>query len=134
VTKRKHLFIGGFTLIAVGWIAASLLFQLWPVGSIYLGASLISCRAHLRLIETAKQVLQHEKGLHEGDEMSVGMLQQYFGGRVPRCPGGGDYDYGEVGEVPTCSYAGGPGPSPRKRLVWIVGWAWNVPPSGPHDY
>jgi hypothetical protein len=51
-----------------------------------------------------------EKSKKVGDEATEADLKPYLkldaDGNLPKCPGGGKYTLGKVGENPTCSIAG----------------------------
>jgi hypothetical protein len=133
VAKHTKTWAWILGLLLFIYAITALILHLPPVGMIYFGQSLISCHNQLQYIDLAKRVLVAENDWKEGDEIPASVLLDYFGGRLPRCPGGGVYTYGNVGALPACSFAGTKGPAPRKKLVLIFGWRWEVPPSGSHD-
>lgn len=104
---------------------------------LYDGQSLYSCLTNLRQIEVAKAEIALEDSLNSGDEVPLNRIHTYWGGGLPKCPGGGTYKVNPIGIDPVCSLAGTSGPTPRKKLVfgarWLIGWRWAVPPSGPHQ-
>ena len=63
-----------------------------------------ACIMNLRAIDAAKEawaVANHKK---DEDPVDVAGVNAYLkGGKTPKCPAGGTYDYGVVGEPPTCS-------------------------------
>ena len=121
------LLVGAYLLLAVVFI--------WPpAGMIYVGSSLYSCAAALKSIENAKNDYACDKGLEKGTMVTLSELENYCGHPLPRCPVGGVYQLNRIGEKPTCSLAGTSGPAPKKTLVWIIGWRWKQPPSGPHQF
>jgi hypothetical protein len=51
-----------------------------------------------------------EKSKKAGDDVTEADIKPYLkldaAGNLPKCPGGGKYTLGKVGENPTCSIAG----------------------------
>jgi hypothetical protein len=65
-----------------------------------------TCISSLRQIDGAKNQWALEKGKKKGDAVTEADLAPYLpGGALPKCPAGGKYDLGKVGESPTCSIA-----------------------------
>jgi hypothetical protein len=66
-----------------------------------------TCIETLRIIDSAKQQWALEYGRRVTDTPSWSDLQPYFGrwtnGVLPKCPSGGTYTIGTIGERPTCS-------------------------------
>lgn len=67
-----------------------------------------ACINNLRIIDAAKQQWALEKGKKSDDTPTEEDLQPYIGrnGKFPKCPQGGTYTIGSVGESPTCSIPG----------------------------
>jgi hypothetical protein len=68
-----------------------------------------TCLNNLRLIDAAKNQWALEQGKKNGDIVTEAGLMPYIGpaGRgFPRCPAGGTYTIGAVGEMPKCSIPG----------------------------
>ena len=66
-----------------------------------------ACINNLRQIDSAKNQWSLEKRKKAGDTPTEADLAPYIkGGVLPKCPGGGKYTLGKVGELPTCSVAG----------------------------
>src|SRR5688572_20198992 len=60
------------------------------------------CVHYLRNIELAKEIIATERGLTDGAPIDPKLIQTE-GGASNMCPSGGKYDYGDIGELPTCS-------------------------------
>jgi hypothetical protein len=69
-----------------------------------------ACITNLRQIDAAKNQFALEKGKKNGDPVTEADIKPYLkldaNGNIPKCPGGGKYTIGKVGELPTCSIAG----------------------------
>jgi len=69
-----------------------------------------ACINNLRQIDGAKNEFALEKGKKNGDPVTEDDLKPYIkldaNGNFPKCPAGGKYTIGKVGELPTCSTAG----------------------------
>lgn len=66
-----------------------------------------TCINNLRQIDAAKNQWALEKGKKSGDAVTEADIKPYLrGGVLPRCPAGGTYTIGKVGENPACSIAG----------------------------
>ncbi|MFO1491174.1 MAG: hypothetical protein U1F87_09730 [Kiritimatiellia bacterium] len=61
------------------------------------------CLVNLDNIENAKLAFGVERSLSPGDEINPGLLADYMGGELPKCPSRGIYLIGRMGEKPTCS-------------------------------
>ena len=130
--NRRKILSGAFAGLAI-WIVISAFYGLPPAGQIYIGQSLISCTAVLKEIETMKAIYAEDKGLKEGESFGTTDFHSHFKGRIPKCPGGGNYTYNPIGVQPTCSFAGTSGLKPKKKLVKYFFWRWEIPPSGRHE-
>lgn len=68
------------------------------------------CVNNLRLIDGAKQQWALENGKTTNDTPTWADIQPYLGrgpqGEIPKCPQGGTYILGRVGEPPRCSIGG----------------------------
>ena len=66
-----------------------------------------TCINNLRQIEGAKNAWAFENGKTNGTPVTEADIKPYLklgaGGNFPKCPAGGTYTIGRVGEVPTCS-------------------------------
>ena len=66
-----------------------------------------ACINNLRQIDAAKMQWALENGKANGTPVTEADITPYLGpgpnGTVPKCPAGGKYTIGKVGEVPTCS-------------------------------
>lgn len=129
---RKLRVAGAIAGLIATWITASIIFEWPPAGRYYIGQSLIHCRSNLKYIDMTKSWLAHDNNWDEGHEIPLAVLKDALNGHLPKCPGGGTYTYGKVGEHPCCSLAGTPGPVPRKKIVAFIFWNWDIPPSRPH--
>jgi outer membrane lipoprotein-sorting protein len=69
-----------------------------------------ACITNLRQIDGAKNEFALEKGKKNGDPVTEADIKPYIkldaNGNLPKCPAGGTYTIGKVGELPTCSIAG----------------------------
>jgi len=66
-----------------------------------------ACINNLRQIDAAKNQFALEKGKKNGDAITEADITPYIrGGVLPKCPSGGTYTIGKVGETPTCSIPG----------------------------
>lgn len=67
-----------------------------------------TCGTNLRAIDNAKEIFAGDNKLNNGDPVVAGDLWPTYirGGAFPSCPGGGVYTIGNIGETPTCNYAG----------------------------
>jgi type II secretory pathway pseudopilin PulG len=72
-------------------------------------AQLNSCINNLRQLDAAENQWALEKDKKTGDVCTEDDLKPYIrlvGGQLPKCPQGGTYTIGPVGEQPTCSIPG----------------------------
>jgi hypothetical protein len=134
--NKRHIIGRGVMLGIAAWIVTYLIvaciFVLPPVGSVYIGQSLECCGACLRQVEMAKGLLETENKWEVGHPVLASDLQTVYG-YVPKCPGGGKYTFNRIGVPATCSLAGTAGPQPRKKVVAVIFWRWDPPPSAPHE-
>jgi outer membrane lipoprotein-sorting protein len=69
-----------------------------------------ACINNLRQIDAAKNEFALEKGKKLGDPVTADDIKPYIKldayGNLPKCPAGGTYTIGKVGENPTCSIPG----------------------------
>jgi outer membrane lipoprotein-sorting protein len=69
-----------------------------------------ACINNLRQIDAAKNEFALEKGKKNGDPVTEADIKPYIkldaSGNLPKCPAGGKYTIGKVGELPTCSIPG----------------------------
>jgi hypothetical protein len=69
-----------------------------------------ACINYLRQFDAAKNQWALEKGKKNGDAVTEADIKPYLKldaqGNLPKCPGGGTYTLGKVGEKPTCSIPG----------------------------
>jgi hypothetical protein len=69
-----------------------------------------ACINNLRQIDAAKQEWALEKGKPNGTVVTEADIKPYIkldpNGNIPKCPSGGKYTIGKVGELPTCSIPG----------------------------
>ncbi len=68
-----------------------------------------TCLSNLRVIDTAKQLWGMETGRGSGDEPDILDLvgPGLYLKKLPECPGGGDYEFWTLGELPVCNLGGG---------------------------
>ena len=63
-----------------------------------------ACVNNLRQIDAALEQAALALQVPAGTLITAAQLSPYFkGNEIPKCPGGGDYTFGRLGEVPTCS-------------------------------
>ena len=68
-----------------------------------------SCNENLTKIDGAKEQYALENNLADDDSTVLDetyLVEPGFTGylkKTPECPGGGDYDYGTIEEIPTCT-------------------------------
>jgi len=127
-------------LLIVLWIAVSI-WMMWPPVCQYDGKDAIRgfqavyCINNLRMIDGAKQALALETGRTNGSIDAAELNRTYFDGRAPRCPSGGTYFYGDIGQVPVCSLSTNAAPPPVKERLGPFFWQWKVrPSSGPASH
>ena len=69
-----------------------------------------ACINNLRQIDAAKEQWALENGKKAGDVVTEADIKPYIkldaNGNLPKCPAGGTYTIGNVGEKPTCSIPG----------------------------
>jgi hypothetical protein len=69
-----------------------------------------ACINNLRQIDAAKNEWALEKGKANGAPVTEDDIKPYIkldaNGNLPKCPDGGTYTIGKVGEKPTCSIPG----------------------------
>jgi hypothetical protein len=98
--KSKIIFAG------VGCLAVALIALLPLLGRVHQLGLRPNCIFNLRQIEAAKQqwALEFHKSTNDvptwDDLVGRGFLE-----KMPRCPQGGTYTIGRVGELPSCSIA-----------------------------
>lgn len=68
----------------------------------------VQCQSNLRQIESVKMQLSLERNLADGTSVTLADLDANGGGMLGqlKCPRGGDYAVGAVGEEPRCSVHG----------------------------
>jgi len=66
-----------------------------------------ACINNLRQIDAAKNQFALEKGKKNGDSVTEADIKPYIkldaNGNLPKCPAGGKYTIGNIGENTTCS-------------------------------
>ena len=110
------------------WVIGSAIFQ-WPPLSHYVGESGNACMNNLRQIDGAKQQWCLETGHTNGATVTRGDIATYVTEHAFRCPSGGTYSLGAIGEDPTCSLGSTPPPPGVRERVGLFGWRWKVWPS-----
>ena len=134
---KRVVFAGA--LIITLWVAGSAIFQ-WPPLWHYAGDSLNACLNNLRQIDALKEEWALETNQTNGTPVDAAQLEQYFrtngsGMReFPRCPSGGTYTIGNLGQDPVCSIGTNIPPAPVKERVGLLGWRWKIPPSSPGSH
>jgi hypothetical protein len=63
-----------------------------------------ACIANLRMIQEAKEQWALETKRTNGAPGVDAEIDQYIKGGRPKCPKGGSYIYGNVGELPRCTF------------------------------
>lgn len=61
------------------------------------------CRANLKHIENAKRKVAEAKGMATGRLTWNDILPEMPGGRIPKCPAGGEYSLMDINTMPRCS-------------------------------
>lgn len=64
-----------------------------------------ACIHNLRIIDAAKERWASEESKKPGEPVTEADLNHLLTVR-PKCPSGGNYDFGKVGAAPTCTVAG----------------------------
>ncbi len=64
------------------------------------------CVNNLRQIDAAKEQWALANGKITGDTIFRSDVDSYIEGGGPKCPAGGKYTYGKIGELPKCSLPG----------------------------
>ena len=63
-----------------------------------------ACINNLRQIDAGKEQAAMAERLSDGDTVATHTVNMYIkGNTTPKCPGGGKYTYGKIGENPDCS-------------------------------
>jgi competence protein ComGC len=68
-----------------------------------------ACINNLRMIDAAKNQWALENNKKTGDPCTADGLKPYIrltNGQIPKCPAGGTYTIGAIGESPKCSIPG----------------------------
>ena len=122
-------------LVVVIWVALSVA-MMWPPVVRYGGKEAIRgvqgvyCINNLRQIDAAKQQFALETGRTNGPIDTAQLHSLYFHhGEPPRCPSGGTYFYGDIGQVPLCSLSTNAAPAPVKERLGLFFWQWKIRPS-----
>jgi hypothetical protein len=76
-----------------------------PIGARSVMSSQNACINNLRTIEKAKAEWAQSKAAPSGSAVSWSDIAPYLMNPLPKCPDGGSYSLGSVGEQPTCSIA-----------------------------
>jgi hypothetical protein len=92
------------TVALFGSAVLLLLAMLLPQLARSKGGPATGCPANLRAIYLAKAVLADDRKLTNGMVVAKEELLPYVQGGWPRCPQGGDYSLGRIGEPPRCSF------------------------------
>ena len=90
--------------VLVGAAALLLLALLLPHLGRSKGGPATGCPANLRAIYLAKAMLADDKKLTNGIVVTKEELLPYLYGDWPRCPQGGEYSIGRIGDPPRCSF------------------------------
>ncbi len=127
-------------LLVVLWVGVSTS-MMWPPVCRYggkdaiRGVQAVYCINNLRQIDGAKQTFALETGRTDGPIDSAQLDRKYFGGRPPRCPSGGTYFYGDIGQIPVCSLSTNAAPASVKERLGPFFWQWKIrPSSGPASH
>ena len=104
------------------WGILSLIVMRPPISPRYTGESQVSCINYLRQIEGAKEQYFLETGRTNGAIDRAAVVKYIKGQSEPICPSGGTYNFGNLGEDPSCSLANG------------IGWKWKEWPSSPRGH
>lgn len=97
---------GGFTLIeimiVVAIIAMLAAIAIPNIARARQDAQRQACIMNLKAIDAAKEAWAAANQKSDGDPVDVDGVNKYLG-KIPKCPAGGKYDYGVVGQPPVCS-------------------------------
>lgn len=121
-------------LAVVIWIALSVA-MMWPPVCRYGGKDAIRgvqgvyCINNLRQIAGAKQQSALETGRSNGPIDASQFDHMYFHDQPPKCPSGGAYFYGDIGQLPVCSLSTNAAPAPVKERLGPFFWQWKIRPS-----
>ncbi len=101
--RRSRDFVSWTAILVVSIIG------LGYYGFVYVGAhsttsDLNTCINNLKRLDAVCEEIAQERGLSRGTTIPKAEFSQRCGGQVPNCPSGGTYEYGVVGELPTCSF------------------------------
>lgn len=83
------------------WLGLSFVFM-WPPVVWEAQSCRNACVNNRRQIEAAKEQWALEKAKTNGTPVVLSEVNEYMKG-APICPDGGTYDYGLLGQTPTCS-------------------------------
>lgn len=65
------------------------------------------CRENLKQIESAKRAVADKEGRTTGEVSWAAVLKEMNLKSEPKCPNGGEYTLGKLGETPRCSLGAG---------------------------
>jgi hypothetical protein len=131
----------GAVMILLFWATGSAIFK-WPPLYHYTGEPLYPCMDGLLHVEGGKRKWAMETGQTNGTIVDPVEFERYTrtkGGLrpnypMPHCQSRGIYNYGKVGQLPTCSLATNASSAPVKERVGLFGWRWKVAPSTPESH
>ena len=120
--------------VGLTWIALSMA-MMWPPICRYggkdanRGVQSVSCVDNLRQIEIAKKLFALDSGHTNGPIDPAQLDRFYLYGQSLKCPSGGTYFYGDIGQFPVCSLSTNTAPTPVKERLGPFFWQWKVWPS-----
>jgi hypothetical protein len=107
-SKKKLLTVKVvLTVVIVGLLAAFVIYAIAPNYDSRSMPTRLKCISNLREIDAAKNELALGHNLTNGAVVTMDELTNYLPhGEIPKCPSGGTYTTGKIGETPICSIHG----------------------------
>lgn len=77
------------------------------------------CRHNLSTIENAKRKVAQAKGMAVGRLTWKDLQAELPGGKLPKCPSGGEYKLGDIATMPKCTIGSNGTVRPEDDHIWI---------------
>ena len=120
-------------LLLVLWVGVSIA-MMWPPICHYAGESANACINNLRQIDGAKEQWAMEFKQTNGP-VNPAQLDKLYLRQPPKCPSGGTYYYGNIGQSPVCSLSTNAAPPAVRERRGPFFWRWKIwPSSGPSSH